>query len=245
MWERIRYSLCLYGYPPHDAVTLLPRFIELVHQAAGQSLVWWSAPNRPVPTSPEGWAALIAEKRDPEDGAIDQTLASPSGLSMLLSADWPPVARDFDVLCFEMAPEHLTGPQAMFDFDSLFTLFTESVRLFRPFSARVNDRELTRTEIGDIYLSVDTTRVPATIYWFNYFAQDMVERLGGMEKLLAAPAYRVTPVEEPPGVILILQRELFDYHHPEHRRRHEEITQYLDLSRLHTLYPKQRKQQGG
>ncbi len=245
MWERRRYDLCLYGYPPHDAVTLLPRFIELVHQAAGQSLVWWSAPNRPVPTSPEGWAALIAEERDPDYGALNLTLASPCGLSIDLSADWPPVARAFDVLSFQMAPEHLTGPQALFDFDSLYTLFTESIRLFRPFSARVDDEELALTEIGDIYKWVDTTKVPDTIYWFNYFAQDMVERLGGREKLLAAPAYLVTTLEEPPGVILILQRELFDYHNPEHRRRHEEITRYLDLSRLHTLYPRQRKRQGG
>ncbi|MEM2126578.1 MAG: hypothetical protein QXQ53_09320 [Candidatus Methanosuratincola sp.] len=172
-------------------------------------------------------------------GELDLFIESPSGLSTSLSVDAPAFVRDFDVLDIGLDTQHVAGAQAMFDFESLYALFTESTRLFRPFWARVRDLDQIITDrIGNLHLSVDLTKVPDTIHWLNFFDERMVERLGGKEKLLAAPAYEVREWADPPGILLVLQREPFDYHAPEHRRRQEEIVKYLELEWLHTLYPK-------
>ena len=110
-----------------------------------------------------------------------------------------------------------------------------------PFWARVYDKELIITDrIDKLRFSVDLAKVPDTIHWFNYFDAEMAERLGGNTKLLSAPAYHVAELESPPGIVLVLQREPFDFHNPAHRQRHEEVAKYLELQRLHDLYPKKR-----
>jgi hypothetical protein len=242
MWRTTRYDLVLWAYPPRDPTTVLPGLIRLLDEVTGQQLKWHLAhqSDRPAPTSHAEWRALAEEQRDPQLGALDLFFDSPSGLELSLTVDAPSVVRDFDVLAVDFDPEHLAGPHALFSYESLEALFLKSIRLFRPFWARVADKELTRTDVGRIYLSVDVTKVPATVHWFNFFDRGMVERLGGREKLLGAPAYRVTELDEPAGLLLILQREPFDHHHPEHRQRLAAITDYLDLPQLQARYPKRR-----
>jgi hypothetical protein len=89
-----------------------------------------------------------------------------------------------------------------------------------------------------LHLSTDVTKVPDTIHWLNFFDEEMVARLGGKNKLLAAPAFAVKQWENPPGIFLILQREPFDFCNLKHRQRQEEIVHYLELKQLHGLYPK-------
>ena len=162
----------------------------------------------------------------------------PDYLVLTIGVDAPEFVRDFDVLTVGFDSEHLTGPQAMFDFDSLYKMFTESIKLFRPFWAAVRDSDIVLTdEFREIRLSVDGTKLPFDIDWLNYFGQDMAERLGGMQKLLGAPAHLVEHAQDPDGIILVLQRQPFDCHDLEDLRRQRKIAEYLDLSKIHAMYP--------
>jgi hypothetical protein len=169
------------------------------------------------------------------------TLESSSGLVISLGVDAPLVVRDFDVLSVGLDTKHVEGPQALFSFEQLHALFVESLDIFHPFWATTYDKETIMTDkINKLRFSVDLRKVPDTIYWFNYFGAEMVERLGGKAKLLGAPAYSVAESESPSGIVLILQREPFNFHNPTHRQRQEEVVKYLQLERLHDLYPKKR-----
>jgi hypothetical protein len=236
--------MVLWGYPPHKAETALAEAVRLLDHSSGQSLIWHleNQSKVSVPTSPDQWSAVVREQRDEEDGSLSLFLDSPSGLSIDLTLDYPTYVRNFDVLSVSFDTAHLTSPQKMFSFESVCALFTNSIKLFQPFWGEVCDHELTRTdEIDSLRFSVDRTQVPDTIHWFNYFDERMVERLGGEKKLLTAPAYEVRKWESPPGILLILQRDPFDIYNPEHRQKYEEIVQYLDLKRLHALYPRKRE----
>ncbi len=242
MWYTARYSIVLWAYPPHDPSTIVPYMLRLLEETSGQRTVWHFAgePDREVPACENEWIALVEEERDAEFGALDLFFDSASGLSLSLSVDAPVVVRDFNVMTVLFEAGCLSDRAAMFDFDRLRTLFINSVHLFRPFWSRVGDREAGRAEDGQLHLSVDVTKAPASVHWFNYFGTDMVERLGGMEKLLGAPDCEVEVMDDPAGLLVILQRDTFDYHNSEHRQRLHRANQYLDLKRLHALYPKRR-----
>jgi hypothetical protein len=243
MWRTKKYNTILWGYPPHTTELILPNVIRLLDKLIGQPLVWHLAnrPNALVPTSTDQWVALAEEHRDKQDGALDLFLESPIGISSSLTLDYPQYVRDFDVLTISLDAEHLIDEEEFLGSGNVYALFAECISLFQPFWASVADEELITAEtFGKVHLTVDVTKVPGTIHWFNYFSDKIVQRLGGREKLQSAPVFQVQECDNPPGMILILQQEPFDYFNPEHRRRHEKIAQYLDLDRLHKLYPKRR-----
>jgi hypothetical protein len=245
MWQATRYGVVLWGYPPHKFETILPSVIALLDRLTDRSLVWHhrDQPSRIAPASHDQWVALAKELQEQSNfRSLDASLTSTSGLSISVGFNAPAFVRNFDVLAINLNAEHLLGTQAIFTFEETYTLFTKSIDLFQPFWSEVCDHELTRTdEIDSLRFSVDRTQVPDTIHWFNYFDHEMVKRLGGEKKLLTAPAYEVRKWENPPGILLILQREPFDIHNLEHREKYEEIVQYLELDRLHSLYPRKRE----
>jgi hypothetical protein len=239
-----RYSIVLWGYPPHKAETILPEVVRLLDHSIGQSLVWHleSQPEISVTAAPGQWSDVAREQRNEEDGSLSVFCGSPSGLSIGLTLDYPSYVRDFDVLSIGLNTEHLTGLQPMLGFDRLSALFKEGIRLFQPFWGEVCDHELTRTDqVNALRFSIDRTQIPDTIHWFNYFGEGMVDRLGGRDRLLSAPAYEVSVWEDPSGILLILQRDPFDFHNLEHCTKHEEVVRYLQLKRLHALYPRKRE----
>lgn len=244
MWRLTRYSIVFWGYPPHEIEEVLPHIIRAVDQHSEQPLTWTLAnqPGRPIPTTREEWLTLGAEYREENEfGALFVTLDSTVGLSISLGMDEPLFMRDFDVLSVGLDTKHVEGPQALFSFEEIYALFIEGLGVFQPFWGEVCDHELTRTDrIDALRFSVDRTQVPDTIHWFNFFDEGMTERLGGKKRLLSAPVHDVEEWESPPGIVLILQREPFDFHNPEHRQRQEGVVQYLELERLHDLYPKKR-----
>lgn len=246
MWRVTRYSMVFWGYPPHE-IEVLPQAIRAVEQRSEQPLTWNLAdqPKRKIPRTREEWLTLGAEyRKENEFGALYIMLDSPSGLSISLGMDEPLFMRDFDVLSVGMDAKHVEEPQALFSFEEIHMLFVNGLDVFQPFWARIYDKELIITDaINKLRFSVDLRKVPDTIHWFNYFDAEMIERLGGKAKLLSAPAYLVVESESPPGIVLILQREPFDFHNPAHRQRQEEAVKYLDLPRLHARYPKERNVQ--
>lgn len=243
MWHRTRYTMVLWGYPPHDAVTVLPSVIDLANAVAGQDLTWHieSQEDCPIPASREEWIQLAERRKNREHGVLDLFLYSLGGIVVGLSLDPPAYVRDFDVLTIGFDSKHIEGVRPIFPFHKLRDLFTRTVGLFRPFWGAVWDREVSITdEANRIRLTVDGTKVPYRVDWLNYFGAAMVERMGGQQKLLIAPAYEVTPMRDPAGVLLILQEEVLDFHNSHHRQRLRAINEYLELGRLHTLYRRDR-----
>lgn len=146
-----------------------------------------------------------------------------------------------EALKFEFDLQHLLGPRPAFDFDQLKGLFWYCLHLFAPYYGRLQMTGEVNYEVSpyrEIAYTIDLTKVPAAIEWFNFFSPDWVERLGGPEKLLSAPVFLAQPVEELGGVVLILQQEPFDYTNPEHLHNRRRVEQYLNLSQLHQMSPR-------
>jgi hypothetical protein len=113
--------------------------------------------------------------------------------------------------------------------------------LFEPYYGRLEKAgELNDpgSSYREIFNSIDLSKVPATIEWFNYFGPEWVGRFGGVEKLLSAPVVLAEPVEGLGGVVLILQEEPFDYRNPRHLHKRTLAEAHLDLPRLHQLFRK-------
>ena len=142
---------------------------------------------------------------------------------------------------FEFDAAHLQGPNAAFDFERLKALFWFCLDLFIPYFGRLGMSGEVNYE-ASVYrensYSIDLTKVPAVIEWFNYFGPEWIERLGGVANLLSAPVFRAEPVEELGGVVLILQEEPFDYTNPEHLHNRHLVEEYLDLPSLHQRFRK-------
>jgi len=81
----------------------------------------------------------------------------------------------------------------------------------------------------------DVERVPTSVEWMTYFGPELVEKIGA-EKFQRAPEGEIREVGG--GILFILQREPFSYENPDHRARQRRLNKYLDLDRIHKLYPR-------
>jgi hypothetical protein len=240
MWPLTRYTLVCWGWPPHDAALILESLIDVFERIINQPGIWQveGATVEPVPTSTQAWRELIEYNRDRDNGSLSLFINSSAGYSLELTVDYPPYVRSFDVLTLHLPEEHLLARDPTVNFEALYSLFKEVIGLFRPFWAWIHDGQLLLSEeIRSLRFTLDRTKVPDTIHWFNYFSSDIVARLGGTQTLLAAPVYLVDELSQPAGMILILRPEPFDYYNAEHMRHQLEVVKYLQLNSLHVMYP--------
>lgn len=242
MWPSTRYSVVSWGFPPHQPERILPNLVSLLDELCQRPLSWRieNQQHLPLPVTSSQWSILARDQRD-EDGSLSLFVNSPQQLSIGLTQDYPANVREFDVLSVALHRDHISGAHPLLGFEHLYTLFTECIKLFQPFWARLADAELMKlTAVGQLNVSVDLTKVPDTIHWLNFYSEELVGRLGGRAVLTAAPAYETREWNDPPGMLLVLQREPFDCHDPEHLARHDRINKYLGIRNLHALYPRQR-----
>ncbi|MBE7528764.1 MAG: immunity 52 family protein [Ardenticatenaceae bacterium] len=121
----------------------------------------------------------------------------------------------------------------------LHELFVFGLQLFQPFYAwGTMSGEVNYSEEYRKRPSLRETDLPPVVEWFNYYDSSIVERLGGLEKLLSVPVFLAEPVEDLGGVILILQQEPFDYTNPDHLENRRRVEEYLELPRLHQQFQK-------
>lgn len=242
---RHRYSIVVWGYPPHEFAQTVLQMLQLLDEVTKTTMEWFWHPEptiesiQPIPKSLEELEKLEGRVRDPDDGALDFITYSSNDLKFSISLDWPKVVRDFDVMVLGLLPEHLKGTNRLFDFAKLQALFVKLIRMFRPFWAAVDDLEYTAPE--ELRVKLDETQIPLQIHWFNYFGETIITNLGGKEKVLSAPVYLAEAWDEPPGIILKLQKEVFDYHNPAHRERVEAVERYFDLRSLQQQYLRRRR----
>ena len=143
-----------------------------------------------------------------------------------------------DTLRIGFNANHVCGPKATFTLKHLEQIFLFCVEMFNPFygfcrkSGEINHS----SKMQQLNREVDVRKLPVAIEWFNYFNPDWVSRLGGPERLLAAPALHVDTVSPTNGVILILQEAPFDYLDPVHLENRNSVEEYLQLAQLQQVY---------
>ena len=134
----------------------------------------------------------------------------------------------------------------------LVALFKALVRAFQPYRGVVEDthnsdrlrgttdpsKRYDPVKLAQQYpiVRADPKRIPQIIHWINYFGPELVERLGGLEHLLAGPVYLAEELTELGGIIWVLQEEPFNDHKKAHRARQREATAYLRLEEIQQQY---------
>ena len=218
---------------------------QLLEKVTGrpQKGFWYPEPTiesrQPIPRTLKGLEEIERRSRLPDDGSLIFEAETADDLQLSITLDWPKVVRAFDVLVISLLPSHLKGESRLFDFEGLQELFVGLIRMFRPFWAAVADSAYKSPE--DLRVNLDEEQIPLKIHWFNYFGETIITNLGGKEKVLSAPVYLAEGWDEPPGIILKLQKEVFDYHNPAHRERVEVVERYFDLKRLQQQYLRRRR----
>lgn len=81
----------------------------------------------------------------------------------------------------------------------------------------------------------DVERVPTSVEWMTYFGPELVERIGE-KKFHRVPEGEIREIGG--GILFILQREPFSYEEPDHRARQRRLNKYLEIDRIHKLYPR-------
>ncbi len=232
LWPITKYTLVAWSWPPHDAAIVLARLFDIISHTLESAGTWQieGEPNRLIPSSVQGWQYLVEQHRYQDDGSLSLFIDSSAGYSVGLTVDYPSTVRIFDVLSVHLPEEHLEA-DSLLEFDRLLAFFKEVIALFQPFWAWIHDKELfLAEEVASLQFTLDKTKLPDTVHWFNYFSTETVVRLGGTEVLTTSPAYLVQEVSEPPGIVSVLQHEPFDYSRPEHKRRHREVVSQLEFS---------------
>lgn len=146
-----------------------------------------------------------------------------------------------EVLTLKFDLAHLNGAKAILSFSQLQALFKYCVELFDPFYGRLQmtgEVNYSASLYRENSTKFDLFQLPITIEWFNYFGVDWVQRFGGKNKVLSTPVFRAKSVDEPEGIILILQEAPFDYKNPDHLRNRQKAEIYLDLKFLQQRYQK-------
>lgn len=192
----------------------------------------------------------LAERCDPnrrKDELLTQSYFSGNRIWFALSTGRteynrrmaPQMMPATEVLTLEFDSTHLQGADPALDFIRLQEIFWYCLHLFAPYYGRLQMTGEVNYEASpyrEISYTIDLTKVPAAIEWFNYFNPEWVDRLGGLEDFLTAPVLLAEPVEGLGGVVLILQEEPFDYRNPRHLQNRALVEAHLDLPRLHQLF---------
>jgi hypothetical protein len=134
----------------------------------------------------------------------------------------------------EFNEEHLGDSDGMFSNFQLHSLFRNLVLVLNPDYATLGRLP---PIVADWYeatrVSIDTTKVPVAIEWYNFFSWDWVKRIG-KQRFNKIPEGEVEKL--PIGLIYIMQEEPFSYHNSEHVLRQERLHAHFKLMKLHNKY---------
>lgn len=149
----------------------------------------------------------------------------------------PPSNRDDNTIRFEMH----TGTYAEKTFIDFYNIdiggphlvpnleyFKKSINIFKPFEAYLSEG---RNEIDlnayDRQQDIPKNDKPAIIRGFHYLDKDLASSVGGIERCLKAPTWKVERFCE--GVLIQLTEGLFDTENPDHIKIQKEVMKYLKV----------------
>lgn len=244
MLKEPKYSFVFWGTGPHNAVSTIIEVRNFINTSVAHQIEW-CLPNRektPLPITKDNLYSLEDCIRSlSQYHAFSLFLESSNNLSLSLTIDAPKHVRNFDVLTLSFEKELLDPPNPFLTFEILETIFYGLVKQFTPFWAALVDPDLYTREFQELTFRIDRTKIPETIHWFNFFDLQMAERLGGLSKIQELSAYKIEEINNPPGIVLILQQEQFDIHGRHSKLLLKEAFETLDLESVQTLYKKPKR----
>jgi hypothetical protein len=106
--------------------------------------------------------------------------------------------------------------------------FKKSIKIFNPFEAFLsefsNESEL---KAYDRQQAIPKFNRPAIIRGFHYLDKYLASSVGGIERCLKAPAWKVERFCD--GVLIQLTEDLFDSENPDHIKIQKEVMKYLKV----------------
>jgi hypothetical protein len=89
---------------------------------------------------------------------------------------------------------------------------------------------------------INSHELPERIHWANFWGPEVVERLGGMDKVTAAPAHRVQTFSDG-GVLLLSTSDLWTSEGPEGLVRRQAVWEWFQLDLLHHQLSQMKEQE--
>lgn len=106
--------------------------------------------------------------------------------------------------------------------------FKKSIKIFKPFEAYLSEfRNESELNAYDRQQDIPKSDRPAIIRGFHYLDKDLSSSVGGIERCLKAPAWKIERFCE--GVLIQLTEGIFDSENPDHIKIQKEVMKYLKV----------------
>lgn len=147
--------------------------------------------------------------------------------------DWfmghPPEYQQIDGLTLSVHRDHM---QTEADARVLLALACDLQPLLSPLVGHMTDYRVEAADRIPFEYHHNSHDLPERIRWANFWGPEMVGRLGGLEKIEAAPAHEVRVFADG-GVLLLSTPTLLTYGQAEDAAQRQAIWEWFDLERLH------------
>jgi len=203
-------------------------FLDLMKEAFGLSKLFDSE-NNPIELTEGNIKSIfenILEKSHFKDVGIDEDFFT-----------IPPDERDDDTIRIEIH----TGTHLGKNFNDTYNIsigekrnvpdfiyFKKSIEIFKPFEAYISEfKNENALNAYDRQQEIPNFDKPVIIRGFHYLDKDLASSVGGIERCLKAPAWKVERFCE--GVLIQLTEGLFDPENPDHIKIQKEVMKYLKV----------------
>ncbi|MEM9776970.1 MAG: hypothetical protein AAF902_20500 [Chloroflexota bacterium] len=246
-----KYSLAYYAREDRDPVKIWTQMNEFMLQF-GEEYVFKIRDGIEIDVSSDGLTKMYQSEKEKREKKGDFQPSSTDGawsenhlylgLSTGVTAQFAnSLVKLPEVFKFKLDLAHIYSTAKVFEFIELQAFFKMGAMLFNPYYGRLQkfgEASYSESAYDKKFNSIDLSKVPPVIEWFNYFSPSWVERFGGKQFVMSAPVFHAEKVEETGGVILILQEEPFDFMNNEHMNKRKQVEEYLNLPELHKQYQK-------
>jgi hypothetical protein len=237
-----QYSLVLWGQRVKDSKRLITAIMKIFRDYF-PSQQWFleDQPTELFPLDPHDIDNLVDEKKQKNEfSALHIFLISSMGIKFSFTASIPLFVRKFDVVSLSFDEVHFRNEVLEFDFEKLISLFETLLIAFKPFWGAIRDnRQISLPEHQQISLSLQRTAIPTAFYWVNFFGQEMVDNLGGMQKmksLVIEDQRRI--LDDPIGIMMWFHEIPFDYSDPRIRELIAVAEKQVSLQKIQDRFRK-------
>jgi hypothetical protein len=240
------YELDLKWFTGRDPVSTLIQFSQqLTH--TNPELEWIKHEKQPFQWNEPNLQALIYSTAETmellrkENPAVNRLLlafnSSVEGIDLLVGIwfldNQPPTLVS---LTLDFTEENIMLNDSKLSSPALRRLFLDFVQSLNPEYAVIRRQPpITDTWYQEVRVSIDTTKIPVTLEWINYFSWDWVRRLGEkqFERVREGEVKWLSN-----GIIYEIQAEPFSYTNAEHVARQKWANAHFELNKLYRKYPR-------
>jgi hypothetical protein len=127
---------------------------------------------------------------------------------------------------------HRDYVQSEEDVQALLSLASDLQPILMPIVGHISDYKVESANPVTFEYRRNSHELPDRIRWANFWGPAMVDRLGGIKKVMAAPAYEVRAFANG-GVLLLSTSTLLTYGEAKDATRRQAIWEWFNLENLH------------